>query len=286
MNNTETARMLWAKLWETYQKRVPYARIYERMIEAAGGTVVNDHIAFRSLRLEVDGQEFGIRYLARFAEALGYEARNEYVFPEQSLYARYYQHPGPDLPKLFLSELIVEELPPTAIEAIHRTVRGGRLADLPVCGVDAWVEVFRRPWEVPLRSAVELVNASSQYGAWVLLHGYAVNHFTGYVNRQGTEQFADIETTAAGLAALGVPMKEAIEGSWGSGLRQTATRAVAEPVAVRDDQTGEVIAIPWTYAYYEIAERGPVEVAPGRKEWFEGFLGPQAKNLFEMTRKS
>ena len=44
-------------------------------------------------------------------------------------------------------------------------------------------------------------------------------------------------------------MKAEIEGSRGSGLRQTATQAVTEMVAVLDDTSGEIIHIPWTYAF-------------------------------------
>jgi hypothetical protein len=139
---------------------------------------------------------------------------------------------------------------------------------------------------VPSLSVVEAVNEVSQYGAWVLIHGYGVNHFTGYINRQNAALYPDIESTAIGLAALGVPMKSTIEGSRGSGLRQTATHAVTEMVTVKDDTTGELIQIPWTYAYYEIAERNIIESEGGKKVLFEGFLDAQAKNLFEMTRKS
>ena len=79
-------------------------------------------------------------------------------------------------------------------------------------------------------------------------------------------------------------MKAEIEGDAGTGLQQTATQAVVENVTVLDDRTGEPIQIPWTYAYYEIAQRHLVEVAPGRRELFDGFLGNQARHLFEMTR--
>ncbi|MHC5830660.1 MAG: 2-oxoadipate dioxygenase/decarboxylase family protein, partial [Nostoc sp.] len=85
--------------------------------------------------------------------------------------------------------------------------------------------------------------------------GYAVNHFTGYVNSQNTPEYPDIETTAAGLANLGVPMKAEIEGNIACGLRQTATQAATEMVTVLDDNSGAEIQIPWTYAYYESLER-------------------------------
>lgn len=131
---------------------------------------------------------------------------------------------------------------------------------------------------------MEKVNQVTQYGAWVLLHGYAVNHFTGYVNRQNTPEYPDIDTTALGLAKLGVPMKAKIEGDIAIGLRQTATQAVTEIMPILDDVTNAEIQIPWTYAYYEIAQRYMVEVEPGKQELFDAFLGKNAQQLFEMTR--
>lgn len=311
MKPAELAKQLWDSLWEEYRDRVGYARIYQQMIESAGGAIANDHIAFRSLRLTVNqgnsNIQIGIPYLAKILEALGYQPAGEYQFPDQCLYARHYAHPEQstyDLPKLFVSELLVDDLPETIGAHIYRTVQAGEFVQhtdlLP------WLEtmapqgntedmdgvltlllhLFRRPWSPPKQSVVEAVNTISQYGAWVLIHGYAVNHFTGYVNRQQTEQYKTIEQTIAGLAERGVPLKATIEGSRESGLCQTATQAVTEQVSVEADKTGALIQIPWSYAYYEIAERHRIENASGDSGLFEGFLNAQAQQLFEMTRRS
>ena len=43
--------------------------------------------------------------------------------------------------------------------------------------------------------------------------------------------------------------------------------------------------MPWSYAYFELAQRDEhIDPASGKRVRFEGFLGPQATNLFEMTR--
>jgi hypothetical protein len=297
---SQIAAHLWELLWQQYKARVSYAQTYEKMITAAGGTVANDHIAFRSLRLVVNSPQgeidLGINYLGQIAQALGYQVAGEYHFPETHLYARHYYHPQQtefDLPKLFISELIVDELPDYIIQLINQTVstieHKFSYPILPVEGDDQSItqelaKTFTRPWQTPLRSTIETVNQVSQYGAWVLLHGYAVNHFTGYINRQKTLAYPDIDTTASGLASLGVPMKAEIEGDVTCGLRQTATQAVKEMVTVIDDASLKEIQIPWTYAYYEIAQRYLVEVAPGKQEVFAAFLGKNAQQLFEMTR--
>ena len=121
------------------------------------------------------------------------------------------------------------------------------------------------------------------YAAWVLVHGYNVNHFTSLINSHGVPALADIEKTISALKSAGVPMKAEIEGERGSKLRQTATEAVTIDVAVHD--RGAPANMPWTYAYFELAQRDTVlDPATGKQVRFEGFLGPQATNLFEMTR--
>ena len=83
------------------------------------------------------------------------------------------------------------------------------------------------------------------------------------------------------MEAAGVTMKADIEGQKGSKLQQSATQAVKEEVDVRTESGIEKIV--WTYAYYELAERGFVE-ENGQQKLFSGFLGEQANHLFEMTQ--
>ena len=48
---------------------------------------------------------------------------------------------------------------------------------------------------------------------------------------------------------------------------------------------GSVGKLTWSYAYYELAERGKVPGPDGKPVLFQGFLGAQATNLFEMTKR-
>ncbi|MDJ0570291.1 MAG: DUF1338 domain-containing protein [Pleurocapsa sp. MO_192.B19] len=303
MNSPRLAQELWNQLWEIYRQRVDYARVYEAMIKAAGGTVANDHIAFRSLRLVVDSANesvnLGLPYLESIVQWLGYEVAGEYHFRDRHLYARHYRHPEQDkydLPKLFISELIVEQLPPSIAKSIQDTVRSGSFFSLATWQKSTFpsqqdeqalakslIPVFTRPWTPPKQSIVKAVNEVSQYGAWVLLHGYSVNHFTGYINRQNTPTYPDIQSTAQALARQGVPMKDSFEGGESSGLQQTATQAVRELVPVLNKQ-GDLDKMLWSYAYYELAERYLIRDNTGHKTLFEGFIAPQAQHLFDMTK--
>ena len=302
MNSPSLAQELWTQLWSIYRQRVDYARVYEAMIKAAGGTVANDHIAFRSLRLVVDGADgsvnLGIPYLENIVQWLGYQVAGEYHFGDRHLYARHYRHPEQDrydLPKLFISELIVEQLPPSIARSIQDTVQSGSFFSLPAwqkssllsqpekASAKALIPVFTRPWTPPKRTVIEAVNEVSQYGAWVLLHGYSVNHFTGYINRQNTPTYPDLESTAKALARQGVPMKNSFEGGQASGLQQTATQAVKEQISILNEQ-GHLDKMLWSYAYYELAERYLVDDSAGNQTLFEGFIASQAQHLFDMTK--
>jgi hypothetical protein len=287
-------------LWSTYRKRVAYVQTYEQVVAQAGATFHNDHLAFRTLASQTPLA--GITSIARVFEALDYRAAGTYFFDDKHLSAIHFQHPHPHFPKLFISELQTWRLGPAAREVIENAVRKHRpgiemetLARL--AGIEKETEADRGallhevvsqfedlPWPLVERTAVEAVNQESQYAAWVLVHGYNVNHFTSLINSHGVGALDDIEKTSAALSKAGVPMKKEIEGERGSKLRQTATEAVTIDVDVADHSTPQ--KMPWTYAYFELAQRDPIiDPVTGASQRFEGFLGPQATNLFEMTRK-
>ncbi|MCM1981828.1 DUF1338 domain-containing protein [Lyngbya confervoides] len=288
------ALALWQTLWEEYRQRVIYARQYQAMIEADGGILANDHLAFRALNLWISlptGRiNLGLAYLEPFLEFLGYQAAGDYAFPDQYLRAKHYRHPQQaayNLPKIFMSELMVQDLPEAIATIIAENVQPFALTPFDHLGqqplekqIQTLKQLLSRPWPPPKQSAVESVNRVSQYGAWVLLHGYAVNHFTGYINQQRSPSYPTLERTVSGLKQRGIPMKAHIEGSVQTGLCQTATQAVQISVPVRTDQN-QPVQILWPYAYYELAQRFPV---PGSDDLFEGFLTHQAQELFKMTQ--
>lgn len=291
------AAALFDLLWRGYRDRVAYVQTYEQVIAKAKATFFNDHIAFRTFACQQPLA--GISSVSRIFEALGYRAAGSYHFEDKQLSAIHFQHANPQFPKLFISELKVWELPPADREIINRTVRGHRppvseelLAALQGLYqskssddlLPAVVAQFHElPWLLPRREDVLELNKTSQYAAWVLVHGYNVNHFTSLTNSHGVAALDSLEKTIAALQAAGIPMKAEIEGAPGSKLRQSATEAVKIDVPVHDN--GVPALMPWTYAYFELAERNTItDPTTGQNTRFEGFLGPQATNLFEMTR--
>ncbi len=289
---------LFDTLWDRYRQRVSYVQTYEQVIHKAGATFFNDHIAFRTFACQQP--HTGIASVSRIFEALGYRAAGSYHFEDKQLSAIHFQHANAKFPKIFISELKVWELPP----AVAQIVTGALASHRPAIsqellaalhrldrGESGRSELMRQaagifhdlPWQVPSRQDVAALNATSQYAAWVLVHGYNVNHFTSLINSHGVPALDDIEKTIAALSAAGVPMKKDIEGERGSKLRQSATEAVNIDVDVLEG--GQALKMPWSYAYFELAQRDEqVDPQSGKRVRFEGFLGPQATNLFEMTR--
>lgn len=290
---------LFDALWTRYRSRMEYVRKYEKVVAAHGAAFVNDHIAFRTLAAQEPAS--GIFQVSRPVEALGYAAAACYAFPDKHLGSIHYQHPNPRFPKLFITELKTWELSPLSRRVIDRALRTRRaalseafLASLQrVDGLAAGereklLAALTRhfqllPWAPPRKKDVLALNEETQFGAWVLLNGHDVNHFTAAVHSHGVPALDDIEKTVAALRAAGVPMKKEIEGDRGTKLRQSSTEAVILPVKAKEGN--RTLSIPWPYAYFEIAERPLVRnPATGREERFEGFLGGQATNLFEMTK--
>lgn len=303
MKKKEVLIKLLERLWEQYRKRVSYADHYSQLVEQKGSRVQNDHIAFRTLNTHTGTQPPGIDAIARIFVALGYTRKEQYHFESKHLMAWHYEHEDAGFPRIFISQLEVDRLKPTiqllieeAVEATQDPLsaqdlahlgelRQGKMIDAKQAEtlIQHLVAFFVRPWAPPKREGLIEINQASQYAAWTLLHGNAVNHFTAYINEQNIADWPDLEATVHALKAAGIPMKAEFEGEKGSKLRQTSTQAVMEKCIVTeaDGSKGE---IEWSYAYYELAERGLVLNDKGEKVLFTAFLGDQATNLFEMTK--
>ncbi len=256
---------LLAALWRDYTALTPQATRIHALFAARGEVVVNDHVALRTYALP----GLGIEALARPFEALGWVAQGRYAFPDKHLRARHWQHPRAGLPKVFISELIVEALSSAAQARIAGLVAQlpagfGARADLPWAG---------RPWAVDRATYAALLD-ESEYAAWVAAFGFRVNHFTVDVNRLTT--IADLAELNALLRAAGFTLNEAggaIKGTPADRLEQSSTRADEVDVAFAEG----VARVP--SCYYEFARRYPLPSG----ERFEGFVPTSANRLFEST---
>ncbi len=250
-------------LWRDYVATTPQAERIHRLLAERGEAVKNDHVALRTYNLP----GIGMAQLARPFEALGWELQSDrYRFEDKKLVARYWKHADPALPKVFISELCVEELSAGANQIIERLVmqlpKG--FAPLPWSG---------RPWSCR-RAEYETLLIESEYAAWVAAFGFRVNHFTVLVNALTT--FPDLPSLDAFLADHGFALNTsggAIKGTPAQLLEQSST--LADSIVV--ELAGEHLRIP--SCYYEFARRYPLPDG----SLFQGFVPASADKIFEST---
>lgn len=300
LTKRDITRLLVDRLWKQYLDRVLYARKYVDLVTEKGGEITIDHIAFRTFNAHTGEQPEGIRAIKHILNFLEYKPASKYKFIKRKLNSVHFEHPDETFPKIFVSQLEVNDLPVWAQSMINNEIHNtsyllsdkslellGILEEngiLPLEAAEYLVEdlvhYFRRPWNIPKKEEVLKINDISQFGAWVLLHGNSVNHFAVLINNQKIKEWPDLDATCSALAAEGIPMKDNIEGEPGSKLRQSATLAVKEELTVKGEINFEKII--WTYAYFELAERNYIE-ENGQRKLFSGFLGEQASHLFDLT---
>ncbi|MBX3162192.1 MAG: DUF1338 domain-containing protein [Deltaproteobacteria bacterium] len=252
-------------LWRDYVASTPQAQRIRDLLAARGEHIVDDHVALRTYG--VPGLD--VAALARPFEAAGWQPRDAYRFRDKHLRARYWQHPDAAVPKVFISELIVEELSPGAQDAIRGLVAQvpGDLAaraDLPWAG---------RPWRVSHATYRALLE-ESEYAAWMAAFGFRVNHFTVLVNALTT--FPDLASVCAFLVERGETLNDSggvIKGTPADLLEQASTRADSVEVAF-DDTAARIPS-----CYYELARRYPQPSGA----LFQGFVPASADKIFEST---
>ena len=299
---------LFDTLYARYRSRVEFVRKYEEIIQAHKAGFINDHIAFRTLASQ--RPMAGIFMISRIFEALGYFAANVYEFPDKHLSSIHYQHLNPQFPKLFITQLKSWDLSLPSRKIIGNVLASHRpflsddflgdlsnLESLSAAAREKMLKILVRyfeeiPWDLPQKKDLLALDQESQYGAWVLVNGYQVNHFTALVHSPHVESLNpdaksglnDIEKLIDEMKKVGIPMKKEIEGERGSKLRQSSTDSVILNLSIKEGI--RTVKLPWSYAYFEVIERPWIKnSSTGKMERFEGFLGSQATNLFEMTAR-
>jgi hypothetical protein len=252
-------------LWRGYVAQTPQADRIHHLLTERGEIIRNDHVALRTF----GAPAIGMTALARPFERLGWRARDRYRFDDKHLVACYWQHDDPALPKIFISELVLAELPAAARAVIEALVAQlppdfGDREDLPCAG---------RPWSVT-HAEYQALLATSEYAAWVAAFGLCANHFTIDVGALST--FPDLEALVAFLVEHGFTLNESggvIKGGPSDRLEQAATRAETITVAFADRSA------PIPSCYYELARRYPLPSG----ELFQGFVPASADKIFEST---
>lgn len=263
----KTLPKLLEKMWQDYITINPLAKKISDTLTSQGEVIQNDHIALRTF----NHPRVGLDVMAKPFIESGYKYGGDYHFPEKKLYAKHYQHPDKTLPKIFISELKLEEFPTDLQKTIHS------LVDQIPAGTENQFDFVSigRPWKVTTQIYNDLL-AHSDYAAWVAAFGYRPNHFTVFIN--ALKNFSDIKVLNDFLKAEGFKLNASggeVKGSKEVCLEQSSTLANNIEVSFEDAK----LTIP--ACYYEFAKRYPL----ANGELYQGFVAASADKIFESTSK-
>ncbi|XP_057949810.1 uncharacterized protein LOC131144893 [Malania oleifera] len=287
-------RSILASMETVYLNRNPTAKaILELVRSVDNDQICYDHVAFRTFG--VNG--YGIDSMAKVFLDFGYTPQEELRFPAKKLKALWFSPPNilhPDagsgvngpLPRVFISELLVDQMSLQAQEIIRKYIKiscnGNNHAALASA-------LGSLTWEKPLYSEFQQLARESEYAAWTLVNGYAVNHVTISTHRLKTHlrnikslnHF--IEENGFKLNSEGGTLKVSPDGL----LLQSSTVADSIPFQFSDGFTEFVPC-----SYIEFAERlvlPQYKDLPERevKEFHrrDGFEVGNADKIFESTSK-
>jgi hypothetical protein len=261
---TAQVTALFDKIWQQYIDVTPSAKNIHQLL-GNGNDIINDHVAYRTF----NSAKVNLAKLAKHLLAIGYTECGQYDFTAKKLTAKHFEHSDSTMPKVFISELRVEEFSTEIQEIIANLV-----AQLPE-------EVSERSdflysgqlWRISSTDYQTLL-AASEYAAWLSAWGYRANHFTVSINH--LENYDDIIVVNDTLKAAGYTLNAnggEVKGDSEVKLEQSSTLADKAQVTFTD----KVMEIP--SCFYEFAKRYPL--ANGKL--YTGFVAASADKIFDST---
>lgn len=289
-------RNVLASMEAVYLSRNPTAKaILELVPSVQNDTISYDHIAFRTFGMN----GHGIDSLASFFLDFGYTQREELSFPAKKLKALWFSPPsisnaahydgnginGP-LPRVFISQLLVDQMSQQTQEIIRKYTESSYNGKKHAALASALGSLT---WEKPSHSEFVQLARESEYAAWTLVNGYALNHVTISTHRlksylkniKNLNQF--IEENGYKLNSEGGVLKVSPDGL----LLQSSTLADSVSFEFSDGITASVPC-----SYIEFAERlvlpqykhiPQTEVKEYHRR--DGFEVGNADKIFESTSK-
>lgn len=262
-----TPETLFNALWHDYVSRLCPSALQVHSLLEENTPLINDHIALRTFNLA----PVGLDTLAQPFLDLGYRVGGDYQFEKKMLRAQHFEHPDPTLPKVFISELLVDQCSFAAQRIIHSFI--AQIDETKLA--DPLFLTRGRMWHVGIEQYLELAK-ETEYGAWVAAHGYGANHFTVSVNQ--LSRFNEVSEVNAFLQHNGFKINDAggeVKGTPTELLEQSSTMADRVGVSFIEGE----LYVPG--GFYEFAKRYPN--AEGRL--YSGFIAASADKIFESTNR-
>jgi len=244
-------------LFERYQDKVPAVKkitnaLVEQGVVASQQEIVNDHIAFRTLGVPY----LGIQSFEKIFLHHGYQKRDYYYFEGKKLNAYWYAPPTEEYPRIFMSELVVDQLSEEVQQIIRKytnPIQADPVDSLDLDNGQQIGEFFHQSlWPLPTKEDYVKLLEESEYAAWVIYNRYYLNHYTISVHalKDGYNTLEEFDTF---VEALGIKLNNSggvIKISGDTLLKQSSTVAEMQEATFADGQTMSIAG-----SYVEFAER-------------------------------
>ena len=248
-------------MWENY---IPYTPSAAKIAKLFNEELVNDHIAFRTLNLA----ECNIHKQANYLSQFGYRVRGDYYFEQKKLNAIHLENENSSLPKIFLSELMLEKFSSELSDSFKKIFNSINVSNKDLfLGGRSWnidYEIYKR------------LSKESEYASWFYVWGFCPNHFTVSINHLNAYQ--DIVEVNDMLKANGFTLNGfggEVKGTKEELLEQSSI--MADKIKVTFDANEEIVPS----CYYEFAKRYP----DSSGKTYQGFVPTSADKIFESTNK-
>ena len=279
-------------LMRRYCERVPEVSKVNRALIKKGviksqEDISNDHVAFRTMGVK----QLGIKSFEKIFLHHGYIPKDDYFFEGKRLNARWYTPPDPVYPRIFISELIVSDMPEDTQKVIYSYLDEVKSDPVEKLDLDDFKQVdafLHEPlWRLPSWRDFRALQMVSEYAAWVVYNRYYLNHYTISVHdlKDGYNTISEFNTF---LESIGLVLNDSggkIKVSRDKLLLQSST---VSSMVEANFQDGIKKMIPGSYV--EFCER---KVLPQfnhlvgkqiqRKHRRDGFETGNADKIFEST---
>lgn len=279
-------------LFNTYQAKVAAVKkITDAMIEqgviGSQQEIVNDHIAFRTLRVP----HLGIQSFEKIFLHHGYQKKDYYYFEGKKLNAYWYAPPAEEYPRIFVSELMVDQLSTQAQQIIYQYTEPIKADPVDALDLNNGQQIgaffHQSLWQLPTKQNYLTLLEESEYAAWVIYNRYYLNHYTisvhalkkGYNTLSGFDDF--VEKLGIKLNTSGGKIKISEDGL----LKQSSTVAEMQEATFAEGETLNIAG-----SYVEFAERLVLpefssfpsnKIKPEHRR--DGFETNNADKIFEST---
>jgi hypothetical protein len=235
------------------------------------------------------GVEFlGIQSLEKIFLHHGYVKKDFYSFKTKKLNAFWYSNSDENMPRIFISELKVNDLSENSRRIISKytdQVTEDPVDKLDLSNANEVISFLSNPlWSLPSLNDFNDLLKETEYGSWVIYNRYYLNHYTISVHEL-IDQYNTLEKFNAFVTKIGIKLNDSggvIKESKDGLLLQSSS--VANKVKANFTEGSSLIS----GSYVEFAERKILpkysnvsEIKPIHRR--DGFETSNADKIFEST---